>query len=1769
MTTTDNQQRGVDAHPSSTRVRDQPTIATIGGSNDNNGNRIDTVGKNTPTSTPALGLLANSPSTRSRPSIGQYPPDVRSFRSRRRRQIASPSIQYEETSDGVSISDGRNELPLSTPGSMLPKQASRREQGEKSPSMRISNSKTSAMKSSDKSVTFADSFLPLSESSSEVVDLQYGRLNDIGQASRMSPFSTEKRNQETVKKSPTRKVNISSYRDMVRSSDKNSVNDVDDDEFIEDPLLQGAMSQDHPSGRKLKNEEEDEILLEISSPPTSSPFASGAVLQHPQPTLSIMNIIIDYYMSDPTPLSWDEFEQVQRYKLRDKLKDLAKEGPSPDANYRNDDNPIMIQIPVVRIFGPLLKHSHSSIVSNVSNNSSTISAALNTVPCQNGCVHIHNAFPYLVARPTFLFGQVHRKNDTGQGIFSQSRVASNAESLEHGTDDGSDDDPSKHLFYAMSESINWFNFASIYNSLDLLTEYLEQLCVEIQLARRMHNFNKQDEDANGSGGDRRAISPLLPRCIRQVTVVSGRAFYTFDPNPPGFFLRIEYYNPQDRHLIRTLLQGRQQKKDNDSNTNGTRSAMSAENTFRFQCFEAHIPYTMQFFKDYNLAGMNYINFDASGNKVMRHDNGQYKTGNGVVGGRRVLFRTPLPASSSVPKKARTRLDGSLSSSESNATSAGSNTTNPDNYFLLDNTPSHFMWEDSLKRSELSSATDQPLQDTSVADESSEATREKDVEEILIKHYDPPQKVTNCHRIVEFDVSVNSILNVNQVMTPDEITSTQAADEQKQVHWRAVPSLKEIWQEEKLRMAHLLRDAPEDNFLLEREIDRKKRGGARALNEEDELVKKLKSEERIPGTREALKGVMSLYESDLDNSSNEHHQNLNLQGIYHAAMKDIVTRHEKEIEKEERAWASSLSPPTSPPVEQTLFPGSSNDNQPSSNNDSQNTEDQEVLDTLMALGDQFADSKNAEVNTPLSKQDGPRKQVGFSFTTQGNTLSQSSLGIEATTPRSTLSQGGLGIQNMPRSFFNVGSTQLSARRPQTSPPNITQLTREAALRTQTQIEDEMRLEHIDDLADDGEEEEDDDHLEEPETEDSLAMLLKDFDVDDDRSAATGRGQKQVQRSGSFKMEDEMFNDGVSFTMNYFDANHVRSPHRSLTRASSNAIENLTSRTQQSQHRDLGSQARHSSGAYEDREGKPAAFPFGAVFICAGGPPLPSDVVPWTEVTDPSKALGYLGEFSKLKKHIVHDPSPFVPPISQIWTPIAAPPRPCLLWSKLKGYKKRVARFDQEKSLSKKRRMAEKEKHNTKVKPNRRSKANNQATTMEGKSVFGAVEDVFYRARRTSQQSQAADVDKALSLSPPLTDLSHFSGGPRDQLQSVSSDKQSSPLITSHSSTTQNLQSLAAEKFGATQHSFSTQWPKRAPSAKNHDPLQGLGNQGGKLHVEGGGLKVSRQAGTSASATSRPGHPITILSVEIHVQCRIGKTSLTEGKEIAMTPDSERDAVASIVYIFAVDPGGGQQIEFIDQGCLYVPVGAELHAMSDKENPTSGPGAPFAPRKLGLSRTKVEQVSSERSLFHRFVSVVRTKDPDILLSWDTHGAGIGYLVKRGAMLGKETTREGDARASPIDMARLLGRTPRVVASKRNMTDPSLASLFPTGDEDASSKDGGAQHSISWRGSGLGVEWDDKKGAGAAAASIVGRLAWCGWKITSEEIKHPLASYQPAMASTVLKKRLPSHDGLILNRWYGADRGRERWRVVRHRLDQASATLLVIDELDLIGRTGETAR
>lgn len=77
--------------------------------------------------------------------------------------------------------------------------------------------------------------------------------------------------------------------------------------------------------------------------------------------------------------------------------------------------------------------------------------------------------------------------------------------------------------------------------------------------------------------------------VYRIQLVSARPFYGFYV-AERTFLRISFYNPRDVEPAAQLL------------VNGAIDAS------RFQPYEAHIPYTLQFSIDYNLHGMNLVHF---------------------------------------------------------------------------------------------------------------------------------------------------------------------------------------------------------------------------------------------------------------------------------------------------------------------------------------------------------------------------------------------------------------------------------------------------------------------------------------------------------------------------------------------------------------------------------------------------------------------------------------------------------------------------------------------------------------------------------------------------------------------------------------------------------------------------------------------------------------------------------------------------------------------------------------------------------------------------------------------------------------------------------------------------------------------------------------------------------------------------------------------------------------------------------------------------------
>jgi len=185
-----------------------------------------------------------------------------------------------------------------------------------------------------------------------------------------------------------------------------------------------------------------------------------------------------------------------------------------------------------------------------------------------------------------------------------------------------------------------------------------------------------------------------------------------------------------------------------------------------------------------------------------------------------------------------------------------------------------------------------------------------------------------------------------------------------------------------------------------------------------------------------------------------------------------------------------------------------------------------------------------------------------------------------------------------------------------------------------------------------------------------------------------------------------------------------------------------------------------------------------------------------------------------------------------------------------------------------------------------------------------------------------------------------------------------------------------------------------------------------------------------------------------------------------------------------------------------------------------GEGLAGRPLdGLYGIQVDAVATEAELFELFVEAVRALDPDILVGYDVQKGSFGYLLERAGTL------------DDVNLTRLLSRTP----------------------EERGSKEGRSN------------EYDELHASGI---TISGRLTLNLWRLLRGELKLGIYT-QEATAAAVLQRRQPRIPPQQASVWFKAGSAGGRWRTVGDCVRRARTNLAIMDQLDLVGRTGETAR
>ena len=1287
----------------------------------------------------------------------------------------------------------------------------------------------------------------------------------------------------------------------------------------------------------------------------------------PQPVCSVLNTVIDYFMAPPTPLELDEYLKSRQGRdgavteAADTF-DTSTLPPNPEA--KGENSPPLL-VPVLRVFGPILRRD------------TTMSESILRYPTQSACLYIHNAFPYMLARP---------------------KLAGPDGSLNHQLQE----------LQLVPGQVDWDSVESVERIIPVLHETLE--------ATIQSSF--QDFAASNTTTTSSNI-----RVIRKITVVCGRGFYTFCPGPPAPFLRVEYYNPSQRWKVKRVLERGlpdlpecyhpvQYNSNGDDMLEQQPQPLEGPpppDVLQFCCYEAHIPFTMQFFKDHNLAGMSYIHLSLHGINKKNNNSGSPT----------LRFRKSLPQKDR-PKTLQQQK--SITLGEEQDLNKNDNSSNNYNLFLDSNTPDEYRWEtgdivesSSYFSAKTTSQVSQPsLNDTSSSDnrpvlqQPSLSTSSSDhvasQQQRRQRNSTPSQpwtrKETSCD--VELDVSVENILNVLQVIKE----LPQEEESRNSTHWRAVPSLYEIWQEERRRMAKLV--PPKDDFLSATT--------AAVAATPPSLTLNVKKNAPKPGSRLALEGMQTLLRVSPG-----------LEQSFRRSIQQIVQRHERAIDR----------------VDQMLF----QKNRMAKMIHSTPSHD-ETVQALGALETLFEEPGDNDTGSSQQKEE-KASSVGSQSSSQKDRFQ-------------ALSQSYYDLKERPKKETEGGEFELSQRidRGEGVVPD-------GAFESIDEFIDPETLTPFENIDD----EDDDDELDEKGMEQMLSVLATqtmeanqagspNYAYDDASSVEsidllTGNHDVFTKLTSHANAEDddddEEEEEGVTGDDDL--SRSVTSPPR------------LTRSMQKDQKVQIGVRLRDLSGLCVTLRATPPTR------VEMSNPESVNGLLPMSSNGDVPSFMSCLAAYEEGEGRS-NDGSRWLPHqqnenrVSVCLT--RSPPSNITVYSWHRKQKKRTRS------------------HNQGEITNKRQKFRQAATDLEldgnsRKLIVSAVrrpeiEEVEWDASQPNVESQTqATQDDYKKAVLQVIEVPHGEQG-------------------NHQNPSPSLKKSSSQSTGTPSHDAA---------------IEGMGNQGGHLWIAGGGeLKAKtrpsqfRNAGSQAILNQKQylPTPVSVMVLEIHVQCRTGRAGVNDSKVIAMTPDSSRDKVSAVMYVFGRDPGGGENLETIERGCIFVPVSREVEVSSQSNvlgDLAAGVRRGMPHQVLGVSAPlSVECVRDERQLLLRLASIVRWKDPDMLLSWDTQGSGLGYLIERGVALGKDESSVHDSEvgngtatsvSGELDLARLLSRTPRGTSQKKERAKSALENAFGEMEQSEGARNDSkiSKEKDRWVGSGLGSDWDERVGAGAAAASIVSEV------------------------------------------------------------------------------------
>lgn len=180
----------------------------------------------------------------------------------------------------------------------------------------------------------------------------------------------------------------------------------------------------------------------------------------------------------------------------------------------------------------------------------------------------------------------------------------------------------------------------------------------------------------------------------------------------------------------------------------------------------------------------------------------------------------------------------------------------------------------------------------------------------------------------------------------------------------------------------------------------------------------------------------------------------------------------------------------------------------------------------------------------------------------------------------------------------------------------------------------------------------------------------------------------------------------------------------------------------------------------------------------------------------------------------------------------------------------------------------------------------------------------------------------------------------------------------------------------------------------------------------------------------------------------------------------------------------------------------------------------PNFEGMQDVEFDFVTSERELFARFRESVVTLDPDVLIGFEIQKSSLGYLADRAR--------------SAFENASFLSDISRVPLER--------VELAELGENDQ-------------------YGWDHDSGI-----RVAGRIVLNMWRTIRAEVKLQSYSFENCVSS-ILKIRVPHIKRPALHDLFR--RHETRWRCLSHYVLCNRLCLLMIEQLDFIGRTSELAR